>query len=415
MVDGDDHRHAKPHDVLDMAAEIGATRHQRLDVLGAEIGFRDTAVHPQRPHGRHDDRRGRVKTRLAALDVEEFLRAEIGPEAGLGDHEIRELQRRARGDDGIAAMGDIGEGPAMDEGRRMFERLHQVRLHRILQENGHRAVGLEIAGVDWALVTPRADDDVSESALQIAEIARQAQDRHDFRGNRDVEPAFARKPVRRAAERGDDLAQRPVVHVDHPPPADPTHVDIELVAPVDVVVDQRREQVVGGGDGMKIASEMEVDVLHRHDLRPAAAGSSALDAEIRAQRGLAQADRGLLADPGEAVTETHGRGGLALTSRRRTDGGHQDQLAVGPVVERGDEIRGDFRFVVAEGENMLARNAEPGADLADRLLLRGARDLDVRPVFTHVFGLPRRMPPGEDLKRFAGECTTDPSAISCRL
>jgi hypothetical protein len=44
-------------------------------------------------------------------------------------------------------------------------------------------------------------------------------------------------------------------------------VDFQLVAPVDVVVDHRRQQVVGRGDGVEIAGEVQVHVLHRHHLR----------------------------------------------------------------------------------------------------------------------------------------------------
>jgi hypothetical protein len=78
-----------------------------------------------------------------------------------------------------------------------------------------------------------------------------------------------------------DLAQRAVVHVEHAAPDDPAGVDLQLVAPVDVVVDHRRQQVVRAGDGVEIAGEVEVHVLHRHDLRIAAAGRAALHAEVQ--------------------------------------------------------------------------------------------------------------------------------------
>ena len=48
---------------------------------------------------------------------------------------------------------------------------------------------------------------------------------------------------------------------------------------------------------------MEVDVLHRYDLRVAAAGRAALDAEAGPERRLAQAAHRLLADEVEAVAE----------------------------------------------------------------------------------------------------------------
>src|SRR3546814_8256279 len=65
-----------------------------------------------------------------------------------------------------------------------------------------------------------------------------------FRGHGDVEAGLAREAVGDAAQRAGDVAQGAVVHVEHPAPGDATGIDVELVAPVDVVVDQGRQQVV---------------------------------------------------------------------------------------------------------------------------------------------------------------------------
>ena len=75
---------------------------------------------------------------------------------------------------------------------------------------------------------------------------REAEDRHHLGGDGDVEAVLAREAVGDAAERVDDLAQRAVVHVQHAPPGDAAGVEAERVAPVDVVVEQRRQQVVRG-------------------------------------------------------------------------------------------------------------------------------------------------------------------------
>ena len=126
------------------------------------------------------------------------------------------------------------------------------------------------------------------------------------------------------------IAERPVVHVDDAPPRHPPGVDVERVAPVDVVVDQRREQVVGGGDRVEVAGEVEVDVLHRHHLGVAAAGRPALLAEARPERGLAQADHRPPADGVERVAEADGGRGLALAGGGRVDRGDEDELALRP-------------------------------------------------------------------------------------
>ena len=201
MVDGDHHRHAELLHVLDVAAEIGAALLDRLDVFLAEVFLLDAAIHLHGPHGGDDDRRRRLQPGLAALDVEELLRAEIGAEAGFGDDVVGKLQRRRGGDHRIAAMRDVGERAAMHEGRVVLQRLHQVRLHGVLEQHGHGAVGLEVAGKDRALVAAVGDDDVAEALLEILEVVGQAEDRHHLGGHRDVEAGLARIAVGDAAER----------------------------------------------------------------------------------------------------------------------------------------------------------------------------------------------------------------------
>ena len=68
------------------------------------------------------------------------------------------------------------------------------------------------------------------------------------------------------------------------------------VAVMEMRVDQRREQVVRRRDRVQVAREVEVQVLHRDDLRVAAAGRAALDAEDRAERRLAEAEHRLAAE-----------------------------------------------------------------------------------------------------------------------
>jgi hypothetical protein len=149
-------------------------------------------------------------------------------------------------------------------------------------------------------------------------------------------PSSRGKPLA-AAQRATMLAQRPVVHVHH--------------ARRQVMRRRRRCRArcpsrcgcrssppagCARGDGVEVAGEMEVDVLHRHDLRIAAAGRPALHAEARPQRGLAQADHGLLADAVQRVAEADRRGRLALAGRRRIDRGDQDQLADWPAARQAE-------------------------------------------------------------------------------
>ena len=274
-------------------------------------------------------------------------------------------------------MRDIGEGTAMDEGRVVFQRLHEVRLHRVLQQHHHRAHGLDVGGGDGGALARVADDDAGESCFEIGGVAREAEDSHDFGGHRDVEAGFGRRAVAGPAEAGDDTPQATVIHVHHPAPGDAAGVDLRGVVPVDVVVHHRGEQVVRRRDGVEVAGEVEVDLVHRHDLGEAAAGGAAFHAETGAERGLAQAEQGLLADPVQRIGEADGRGGLAFAGGGRADRRDEDQLAERLRTQAANVPGGDFRLVVAIGDDVFGRNAEPGRDVADGRFLRGARNFDV--------------------------------------
>jgi hypothetical protein len=155
----------------------------------------------------------RRESGLAALDVQELLRAEISPEPGHGDHYVGACQRRARGDDAGAAMRDVGEGAAMDEGWRAFQRLHEVGIQRVAQKHRHRVIGRQIGRRHRRAVSPVADDHSAEARLQVRQIARQAQRRHHLGGDRDVESVLARIPGHHAAQPDDELAQGTVIPV----------------------------------------------------------------------------------------------------------------------------------------------------------------------------------------------------------
>ncbi len=173
-------------------------------------------------------------------------------------------------------------------------------------------------------------------------------------------------------------AQRAVVHVHDAAPHHAALVDVERVAPVDVIVEQRGEQVVGRRDGVEVAGEVQIDVLHRHDLRVTAAGRAALHAEGRTEARLAQAQHRLLADVVERVGQADRGGRLALARRRRRDRRHQDQLAVLLRLQRLDVVHRHLGLVVAIGLEVLRGDAELFlGEVDDRPLLGGLGNFNV--------------------------------------
>ena len=96
------------------------------------------------------------------------------------------------------------------------------------------------------------------------------------------------------------------------------------------------------GDRVEIAREMQIDLLHRNDLRITTTSRTTLHAEAWAERRLAKADCRLLADPVQAIAQTNCRRRLAFTCRRRVDRRYKDQLAVLLLFERRNVIEIDL-------------------------------------------------------------------------
>ena len=196
-----------------MALQIGHARLKSLQVLGLEVFLLDATVHLECADcGNQHHAIGR-EPGLPAFDIDEFLAAEIGAKTGFGNHIVGEFERGRGRQHRIAAVCNIGERAPVNEGRRALQRLHQIGRDRLLEQRGHGAMRLEVASAHGLSVACIADNDIAEAFLEIVEILGKAENRHDFRGNRDIETGFARVAVGNAAERADDLAQCAVVHI----------------------------------------------------------------------------------------------------------------------------------------------------------------------------------------------------------
>ena len=184
------------------------------------------------------------------------------------------------------------------------------------------------------------------------------------------------------------MAELTVVHVDDALPSDALDVDAERVALLDVIVQHGSEQVVGSTDGMEVAGEVEVDILHGDDLGVSAASGTALDTEDRAERGLAQRDGALNAAATQSIGQTDGRRGLALARGRGVDGRDEDEL--GLVVARLVEQRViHLGLVEAVGNQVFGIHTGCLSDLLNRPRLDGVGDFDISRhegslLFSHV-------------------------------
>ncbi len=384
-VDRHHHRHAVQSDVLDLLDEVARTGAHRVQVLLAErlrqrLASDDVEpprMHLQRPHRRDQQRRVRPESRDATLDVEELLRTHVGAEARLGDDEIGAAQRDLVGDDRGVAVRDVRERAGVHERRRALEGLHQGRLDRLAQEDGHRAGGLQVLRGDRVSAPVVPDDHPAEALTQVVRIGRETEHGHHLARRGDVEPRRPRHAVLRSAEPDLDLAQRTIVDVDDAAPGDRLRIEVVRVVEQQRRVDHRGEQVVRRRHRVEVARQVQVEVLRRHDLAPATARRAALDAEHRPHRRLANDAARAFADPVQRHRDPDGVHGLALAERRRRDRGHDHVLAARPELLAPHHVEAHLGHGATVELQIVLAEAEQPRDVGQRTEGNGTGDLEV--------------------------------------
>ena len=275
-------------------------------------------------------------------------------------------------------MRDVAERPGVHQHRRVLERLQKVRLDGVAHDHRHRATGVKEVGRDRFAVARQTDHHAPEPLPHVLQRRREREHRHDLRGGGDVESCLPRHAVLGRTQADHDTAQHPVTHVQHATPRDAVQVDWKIAqAVVDVVVDHRGQQVVGRGDGVKIAGKVQIQPLHRHHLAVAAAGGATLDAESRAHRRLADGHGRALANPPERVAQPDRGRRLAFAERRRGDRRDNDVLRLRPAFQLVDGVQPDLRDVMAVRLQQVLADAHTGGDLGHREQARAASDLEV--------------------------------------
>ena len=135
-----------------MLQQVGQALLKRLQVLMVQIGLCHTAMILQRADGGDDHHGVGMESAGAALDVQEFLSAQVCGKAGLGHSVLAQLERRLRGLDGVTAVCNVCKRTSVDEGGSPLQSLNQVGLNGILQNGSHGAFRLQVMGSDRLIV-----------------------------------------------------------------------------------------------------------------------------------------------------------------------------------------------------------------------------------------------------------------------
>ena len=358
-----------------MAQQIRDARFECFQILRTEFSLCKTAVQLECANCRDNDDRRRRQACHAALDIEEFLRAEVRAEACLCDRIITELKRGFCCENGVAAVCNIGKRTAVNKRRRAFQRLHEIRLERILQQRGHRADSVQITRCYRLFIIGICDYNARKTLLEVGDRGCEAEYRHDLRSNRDIIAVFTRYAVDSAAEAVRNITELAVIHIDAALPGNAARVNVQRIALIDVVIEHGSEQIVRSADRMEIAGEMQVDILHRDNLCIAAACRTALDAEYRSEGRFPQRNHDVLADSAHTVCKADRGRGLALTGSGRIDCRHEDELAL--LFGFRQLCKVDLGLISAVLLESLIGDAGCLRDLGDRAHGDGLCDLNV--------------------------------------
>ncbi len=198
-VDSHDHRDTELARDPDVVRQVFCARPKQFEIL-AGVGFvqgrtrrhfRTTAVHLQGADGRYQHDGIGHQPGIAALDVEEFLHADVGTEPALGPDIVAQLQRDLVGQNAAVAVRDVRERPGVDEGGLAFERLHQVRHDRVLEQHGNRPSHAQVLQRHRLAGLVQTDHRPAHTLAEIFKAGRQRENRHQLAGNRDIVPGAA--------------------------------------------------------------------------------------------------------------------------------------------------------------------------------------------------------------------------------
>ena len=318
---------AKALQVLYVLVEVPVTGFHTSDVWLLDIFQSYTTMHLQRLEGNHENGEVWLQTCLAAFDVIELLSTEICTESCLCNGIVAILKSCSSSHDGIAAMSNVGKRTAMNKCWCSLCCLNQIWLQSIEKESYDTATYTHILYGKWLVILGDAQEDVIYTATKIIDACCKTHDSHDFRSRSDIEASLCLDAVL-ISYTGDDAAETTVVYVHHAAPENLLQLESLCLVLETVVIQEGSNHVVGLCNGMEIASEMEINLIHRQNLGVTATCSTTLHAEARTQRWFAKSHYSLLANLLHTQGETHGYGGLAITSLGRTDSGNEDEMMV---------------------------------------------------------------------------------------
>lgn len=360
-----------------LGAVLGSERSTGGDVGTSTVNLQSTNS------GDNDNAVG-DKAGRTALDVEETLTAHGEIETGLGDDVASlgvilvllgtgKLESEAVGNDRGSANGNVGKGSGVDKDGSTLKGLHKVGLDGILHEGSEGTANSDIVAGNGVTLLGGGNNHAAETLTHVGKVVGEGEDGHTLGGDGNIKTSHPLVALLGGSETNLNLTEMAVVDVEDTLPGNGVGVDIKTSKAADLLLSQvirvglvnpelleatkhnllklalallvlgdetvkertvllgglvehagiesSGEEVVGGGNGVDITSQVHVELVHGDNLRVASTGGTTLDAKGGALGRLADVGKGNLAEVGtESLGETHG-GGLYKSTAAQIFGG----------------------------------------------------------------------------------------------
>ena len=180
-------------------------------------------------------------------------------------------------------MSDVGKRTSMNDGSRILCSLHKVGSESVAQQYGDGTSHAEVFHSERLSVDSISQEDILDASAQVVLVFSKAEYGHNLRCRSDVEARLAHNAVGLAAHTRNDVAQTAVVYVEHTVPQHLAQGEPIVAVLIHIVIQESRDGVVCRCDGVEVASEVEVYLVHREHLSVSAATSSAFQSEYRSK------------------------------------------------------------------------------------------------------------------------------------
>ena len=283
MINRNNYRNSVFFKIIYMSTEIFTAFFKCVEIFFFKIFLCHAAVIFHRANSGNENNTGRFNRSEAAFYIEKFFRAQIGAEACLGNSIIRKFKRCFCSTDAVTAMSNIRKRSAVHNGRSILQSLNKIRLNSLFEQNGHCSVCFYVSAINGLTVICVGNKNIAEPFLQIKYITAQAQHRHYLACNGNAKMVLTRHAVKFSAERYNNTAKSPVIHIKASFNLNSSGVDIKFVTLLKRIVEHGTHKIIGRSYCMHIARKMKINVLHRNDLGISAACRSALNSENRTE------------------------------------------------------------------------------------------------------------------------------------